>query len=289
MFSMTGYGKSEYSENGLDITVEIKTVNNRNFDFNAKTPRAFICLEDKIRKAVAEKIKRGRIDLFLNYTDHRDKDVALTVDTQKAKAYFGAANEIAKTLNIENDCTVSYLIKCPDVLTDDSVFNAEELTDIVINTVNDACDNLNEMRRIEGEKLISEMLSGVKTIEELTDKIAERAPKVVSDYKEKLKARITEALADVKFDETRLLNEVAFYTDKVNIDEELTRLRSHIAQFREIVKTPNAGKKLDFLMQEFNRETNTICSKSNDITVTGYGLSLKNEIEKVREQVQNIE
>ena len=145
------------------------------------------------------------------------------------------------------------------------------------------------MREVEGEKLIADMLSRMQTIDELRNSIKERAPLVAIEHKKRLADRIAEALGDVKVDEVRLLNEIAFYTDKVNIDEELTRLGSHIAQFRSIVKTAGAGKKLDFLMQEFNREANTICSKSNDIEVTNYALQLKNEIEKVREQVQNLE
>ena len=152
-----------------------------------------------------------------------------------------------------------------------------------------ACENLNAMRKAEGAKLVADMLSRMDDISEVREKISLRAPKVAAEYKEKLKSRIEEALKDVKYDEARLLNEVAFYTDKVNIDEELTRLGSHITQFRAIINTENAGKKLDFLMQEFNREANTICSKSNDVEVTRLALSLKNEIEKVREQVQNLE
>ena len=286
---MTGYGRAETNEGGIDFTVEIKTVNNRNFDFNAKMPRAFICLEDKIRKTVAGYVQRGRIDLFVNFSDRRENREPITVDYARASEYFRAAEKIAENLHIPNDSTATYLMKCPDVVADDAAFDATEFEDLLISAVKTACENLNEMRRIEGEKLVSDMLCRVKTIEEIAEKISERAPLVAAEYKEKLKARIEEALADVKYDETRLLNEVAFYTDKVNIDEELTRLKSHISQFRNIVDQSGAGKKLDFLMQEFNREANTICSKSNDIQVTAYGLSLKNEIEKVREQVQNIE
>ena len=289
MYSMTGYGRAEYSENGIDLVIEMKAVNNRNFDFNAKMPRAFICIEDKIRKTVSDYVKRGKIDLFVNFSDHRESRGELKADTVRAAEYYRAAEEIAKELNLPNDCTVSYLMKCPDVINDDFTFDAAEFEEIVINTVKSACEKFNEMRKSEGAKLISDMLSRMNTIEDLAEKIAERAPLVVAEYKEKLKARIEEALADVKYDEARLLNEVAFFTDRVNIDEELTRLKSHISQFRTIVNTVGAGKKLDFLMQEFNRETNTICSKSNDLQVTGYGLSLKNEIEKVREQVQNLE
>ena len=286
---MTGYGKAEYSENGIDLTVEIKTVNNRNFDFNAKMPRAFICLEDAIRKTVAEYVLRGRIDFFINFSDRREGAFPISVDFNKASEYIAAAKSIEDRFGLNNDLTVSYVMKCPDVLSDVKSADVEELQAIVTDTVKKACENLNVMRKAEGEKLVSDMLSRVKTIEDITDRIALRAPLVAAEYKDKLTARIKEALADVKFDEARLLNEVAFYTDKVNIDEELTRLKSHIVQFRKIVTVAGAGKKLDFLMQEFNREANTICSKSNDLTVTSLGLSLKNEIEKVREQVQNLE
>lgn len=289
MFSMTGYGKAEYSENGIDLTVELKTVNNRNFDFNAKIPRAFICLEDAIRKTVAEYVMRGRTDLFVNFTDRRESVSPVEVDLGKAAEYYAAAKSISENLGVENDCSATFIMKCPDVISDVKATDITELEEIVIATVRKACENLNAMRATEGEKLVADMLSRVGVIEGIAEKIAARAPLVAAEYKEKLAARIKEALADVRFDEARLLNEVAFFTDKVNIDEELTRLKSHVSQFRETVVRTGAGKKLDFLMQEFNREANTICSKSNDLTVTSLGLSLKNEIEKVREQVQNLE
>ena len=289
MLSMTGYGRAEYSKDGINLTVELKTVNNRNFDLNCKTPRAFIALEDVIRKTVNQYVKRGRIDLFVNFSDTREKASVLEVNLEKAVAYYKAAQSVAEKLNLVNDLSVSQVLKSPDVISDGAVSDLTEFEDIVKDTVKTACERLNEMRMIEGAKLVNDMLSRMDTIEALRLQIAKRAPKVAEEYREKLKNRIQEALVDVKYDETRLLNEVAFYTDRVNIDEELTRLGSHINQFREIIKTEGAGKKLDFLMQEFNRETNTICSKSNDIEVTGYALSLKNEIEKVREQVQNLE
>ena len=289
MYSMTGYGRAEYLENGINLVVELKSVNNRNFDFSAKMPRSFICFEDKIRKAVNEYIKRGRIELFVNFSDHREKGATITADIARAAEYYSAAKSIAESLNLPNDCSVSYLMKCPDVISDDFSFDAAEFEEILVLTVKAACDKFNEMRKIEGEKLISDMLSRMQTIREITENITLRAPFVAAEYKERLKERIKEALSGVNYDEARLLNEVAFYTDKVNIDEELTRLKSHISQFCAIVNTLGSGKKLDFLMQEFNREANTICSKSNDLKITEYGLSLKNEIEKVREQVQNLE
>lgn len=289
MFSMTGYGKAEYSQNGINLVVELKTVNNRNFDFNCKTPRAFIALEDTIRKTVQNLVKRGRVDLFINFSDTRENVTELSVNVDKAKSYYNASKVISEKLNLPNDLSVTSIMKSPDVITDNSVFNVEEFEQIVKQTVELACQKLNTMRRIEGEKLVADMLNRMDTIKGLADKIIERAPLVALEYKNKLKTRIEDFLQDVKYDEARLLSEVAFYTDRVNIDEELTRLNSHILQFRDIVKVDGAGKKLDFLMQEFNRETNTICSKSNDIEVTRYALELKNEIEKVREQVQNLE
>ncbi len=289
MRSMTGYGRAEYSNDGINLVVEIKTVNNRNFDLNLKTPRAFVVLEDCIRKTVQNYVNRGRIDLFINFSDTRERVTDLQINLDKATAYFNASKVIAEKFNLINDFSTSMILKAPDVVTDNSLCDATEFEEIVKNTVANACEKLNAMRDAEGEKLVADMLNRMDTIKALADSIKERAPLVALEYKEKLKARIEEFLSDVKYDEARLLSEVAFYTDRVNIDEELTRLNSHIVQFRQIVKSNGAGKKLDFLMQEFNRETNTICSKSNDIKVTGFALDLKNEIEKVREQVQNLE
>ncbi len=289
MLSMTGYGRGEYSDGGLNLVVEIKTVNNRNLDINCKTPRAFIQLEDTIRKTVQSYVKRGRLDLFISFSDTREKELLITADINKATAYYNASKQIATALSMPNDVTVSSIMKSPEVIVDTTVSDAKEFEDILKNTVVLACQKLNEMRKIEGDKLTSDMLERMDTISNLAEKITERAPKVALEYKEKLKSRIEEYLKDVKYDEARLLNEVAFYTDRVNIDEELTRLKSHVSQFKKIITTEDSGKKLDFLMQEFNREANTICSKSNDIEVTKYALELKNEIEKVREQVQNLE
>lgn len=289
MLSMTGYGRAEFCENGINLVVEIKTVNNRNFDFNCKTPRAFIAFEDLIRKTVQNYIKRGRVDLFLTFSDNREREVDIDVNLEKAVSYFKASEEISKKLNLPNDFSVSMAMKSPDVITDNSVLDVSEFEDVLKNTVANACQKLNDMRKLEGDKLVLDMLCRMDTIISLAEKITVRAPLVAKEYKEKLKNRIEEFLQDVKYEESRLLSEVAFYTDRVNIDEELTRLKSHVSQFKEIVKCDGAGKKLDFLMQEFNRETNTICSKSNDIEVTRYALELKNEIEKVREQVQNLE
>ena len=289
MFSMTGYGRADYCENGVSLVVELKTVNNRNFDLNCKIPRAFVSLEDTIRKTVQQYVKRGRIDLFVNFSDTRENSSNLEINFEKAVGYYNASKQLAEKFDLKNDFTISMLMKSPDVLIDSAQTDLTELKEVVRAVVEKACLNLNEMRKVEGEKLVLDMLTRMQTIKGLAKSISVRAPLVAQAYKEKLTLRIEEALGDVQYDQARLLNEVAFYTDKVNIDEELTRLNSHIEQFCEIVRLDGMGKKLDFLMQEFNRETNTICSKSNDIEVTRFALELKNEIEKVREQVQNLE
>ena len=289
MYSMTGYGRAEYNENGVDLIVEIRTVNNRNFDFNSKMPRVFLQFEDDVRKLVAAFVTRARIDLFITFTDKRDDAVSLETDVERAKKIYAAAVELSKTLGIENDLTPATLLRFPDVIVETVKKDASELKEVLLKTVETALNNLNAMRKIEGDKLIDDMISRMQVIDDLRKKVVERAPLVTKDYAEKLRERIENALSGVNFDETRLMNEVAFFTDKSNIDEELTRLGSHIAQFKNTVRSAGSGKKLDFLMQEFNRETNTICSKSNDIEITNFALAMKNEIEKVREQVQNIE
>lgn len=289
MYSMTGYGKAEYADGGVSLTVEIKSVNNRIFDFNAKTPRAFFAIEDRLRKTVQDYISRGRIELFINYKETGAAQGEISVNFEKAAEYFAAAKKIAEATGAVNDCTVSVLMRSPDVIADESSPDAENLEEATIKTLKTALEKFNEMRLAEGEKLVSDMLSRMETIKSTVAAIRERAPMVSKDYAEKLRARIEEALAGVGYDEARLLSEVAFFVDRSDITEELTRLDSHIEQFKNIIKQERAGKKLDFLMQEFNREANTVCSKSNDKEVTTYALSLKNEIEKVREQVQNLE
>ena len=289
MYSMTGYGKAEYSENGLEIIVEMKSVNNRFLDFNGKYPRAFVSFEDTIRKTVQSKLARGRVDMFVTLNDNRERAVSLSVDEALAKAYVKAAEKIFLETGVENDLTASVLMRMPNVVSEDAEKNEEDLKDLVLKLVSEACDNLNQMRKTEGEKLEAEILSHLSIIEKTVDKIKARAPEIKNEYREKLKARIEEFLEDVKYDETRLLNEVAFFADKSNIDEEIARLYSHISQFKKICEGELAGRKLDFLVQEFNREANTVCSKANDAELTSYALELKCEIEKIREQIQNLE
>ena len=291
MQSMTGYGKAEYAQNGITLTVELKTVNNRFLDIIPKYPRAFISLDDLIRKTVQSKIKRGRVELFITYQNTNESGKTLVVDKSLAEQYVNLAKEFASDYSLTNDFCVMSLMRSPDVVSEQmGEDGTEELEGILKQTLESALDNLIEMRTTEGAKLEKDILSRAETVEKLVLEVAERAPSIKADYETRLRTKMEEILGDVKYDETRLLQEVAIFADKSNIDEELTRLKSHISQLRDICKNGvDAGKKLDFLMQEFNRETNTVCSKSNDLEITRRGLALKNEIEKMREQVQNIE
>ena len=291
MLSMTGYGKGEYAEGGLELTCEIKTVNNRYLDVSIKAPRIFAAYEDVVRNTIRKKMTRGHADVYISLKDKREKESALAPDLALAASYVAAAKALREAFpDLPDDVTLSSVLRYPEVLKqEDTVSLDEEMTNALDVALNMALDNLNDMRLVEGEKLKADMLARVATIEGLVNEVQTRAPLVAAEYREKLTARVKEYLADVKMDEGRLLTEVAVFTDKSNIDEELTRLHSHIEQFRSIAEEGIVGRKLDFLIQEFNREANTTCSKSNDVTITRAGLALKNEIEKIREQVQNIE
>lgn len=291
MQSMTGYGKAEYAENGITLTVEIKTVNNRFLDLIPKYPRAFVSLDDTIRKVVQSKIKRGRAELFVTYSDMSSGLKKLVINEGLCEAYVQAAKTLSEKYGIENDFTVVSLLKTSDCVAEEiGDDNSEKVGEILVETLNEALDELVKMRKIEGDKLKNDILTRDDEVERLVGEIEKRAPKIKEEYESKIRERMAEILGSVDYDRGRLLQEVALFADRTNIDEELTRLKSHIAQLRNICKEEiDAGKKLDFLMQEFNREANTVCSKSNDVEITKYALALKNEIEKIREQVQNIE
>ena len=291
MLSMTGYGKGAYDKGGVELTCEIKTVNNRYLDVSIKAPRIFAAYEDVIRSTIKEKLTRGHADVFVSLKDKREKPTALSVDENLAISYVAAAKKLRELFpELADDVTLSSVLRYPEVLKNEDVAVLdEELIAALKAALGLALDNLNAMRKVEGEKLQADMLSRVQTIEDTVEQIKARAPQIAMQYKEKLTARVSEYLSGANIDESRILTEVAVFTDKSNIDEELTRLTSHIAQFRSICKEGIVGRKLDFLVQEFNREANTTCSKSNDVEITRLGLALKNEIEKIREQVQNVE
>lgn len=290
MQSMTGYGKAEYSAEGVSLAVEIKTVNNRFLDVVPKYPRQFLKYDDLIRRTVSEYLTRGRVELFISLKVVESDSKNLVVDMSVAENYYRAFNDLKERFpDLSAQLSVYELMKFPSVITDAPEEDDDRFRDILSDVLIEALKNLNEMRKVEGDKLKLDLTSRITEVEKIVCEIADRAPLIKQVYKDKLKARVEEYLSGVNMDETRLLQEVALYADKTNIDEELTRLKSHIEQFRSIIETENCGKRLDFLVQELNREANTVCSKSNDLVITSCGLKLKNEIEKIREQIQNIE
>ena len=291
MFSMTGYGRGEYKAEGIELTAEIKTVNNRYLDISVKSPRIFAAYEEIIRSLIREKLTRGHADVYVSYSDKREKAKSFYLDESTAKAYVEAAAALKGLFpDIKDDYSITALLRSGDVIRQEEASGADEqLIQALETAINAALDNLNSMREREGKKLEEDMLSRVANVEKLVAGVEERAPLVAQDYRKRIEEKVKNYLEGVNYEESRLLTEVAIFTDKSNIDEELTRLHSHIAQFREICRERLVGRKLDFLVQEFNRETNTVCSKSNDIKITKLGLELKNEIEKIREQVQNVE
>ena len=290
MQSMTGYGKAEYNNGGINLVVEIKTVNNRFLDVVSKYPRSFIRYDDLIRKTVAAKLSRGRVEVMIQLKETEQSASLVNVDLFLAESYYNASKVIAEKFpELKNDVTVGSVMRSPDVLTINADEDEDRYFDIIKTVLENALDNLNKMRATEGEKLKADLLSRNAEVLSLVNEIAERAPLVKEDYFERLKTRMTELLGSAPYDQTRLLQEVAIFADKSNIDEEITRLKSHVSQLKQIVEQENSGKKLDFLAQEFNREANTICSKSNDVSITQTALKLKCEIEKMREQIQNVE
>ena len=290
MFSMTGYGKGEYRENGVELTVEVKSVNNRYLDLAVKCPRAFFAQEELVRSIVRKSVSRGHIDVFVSYTDTREKEKTLFLDKNLARSYIAAKEELKSLCpDLADDAGIAYFLRLPDVVRAKESGGADEtLVNALCAALESALKALADMRFAEGERLKEDLLARMETIGRLREEISRRAPLVAEEYRKRLSERIAEYLGG-KVEETRILTEAAVFADKCNIDEELTRLSSHIKEFYSICKSETVGRKLDFLVQEFNRECNTICSKSNDAKITAYALEMKNEIEKVREQSQNLE
>ena len=291
--SMTGFGRSEYTDGKRNITVEIKSVNHRYSDISIKMPRRYGFAEDKVKNAVKERIRRGKVDVSIMVENITENDVNIKLNTMIAKQYYENLLELRKEFSVEGDITLQFLAGLPDVMKAiPDVEDEEKITKAILIPVAEAAANLEKMRAVEGEKLAEDLIAKGRSIRSILDKIAERAPQVSIDYTARLRERITELIGgSIEVPEDRILVEAAIFADKCAIDEEITRLGSHLIQLENIVtkSTQPDGKKLDFLVQELNREANTIGSKANDITITGYMLEIKSEIEKIREQVQNIE
>ena len=291
MNSMTGYGRGERLQLGKKLTVELRSVNHRFLDLSIKIPRHFLFAEDFIRKTLGKHFLRGHIDVYLNFEDTMAESASLSLNLPVVNAYMNMAKELSSQYGVEQDLTAYSILKLPDAVSRVSpTFDEAELLSLVENALADAICGLEEARKVEGVQLFTDIDNKISAIEVLVGKADEIAPQVVVDYRERLAKRMKEALGDVAYDEARFLNEIAFFTDKACIDEELTRMKSHISTARKTIKMAGSiGKNLDCIVQEMNREANTMGSKANCSSLQNVVIALKTEIEKVREQVQNIE
>ncbi|QAT43146.1 YicC/YloC family endoribonuclease [Aminipila luticellarii] len=291
--SMTGFGRSEYSDGKRNIIVEIKSVNHRYGDINVKMPRRYSFAEDKIKNTVKDIARRGKIDVSIMVENVTEDDTTVKLNSMVARQYYDNLKELQSEFNVSGDITLQFLATLPDVMKSvPDVEDEEEICKSLLVPVRNAAQKLDEMRIAEGNKLAEDLIMRGGLIRELVRKIEERSPEVTAAYTEKLRERIKELIgSNVTIPEDRILVEAAIFADKCNITEEMVRLDSHTIQLSNIIANSNQpdGKKLDFLVQEMNREANTIGSKANDIEITNLMLEIKSEIEKIREQVQNIE
>ena len=289
--SMTGYGRARATLSGRDITVEVRSVNNRYLDCTAKMPRAYIFAEDAIRTHVQKAISRGKVDVFVTIDNTGADDTVVSVNESLAKGYFEALKTLNTMFSLAGEVSAATLAKFPEVLTVTKAEEDQETMGSDLCTVLDmALESFNAMRDAEGKKLAEDVLRRAAAIEGCVGIVEQRSPQTVTEYREKLTAKMQEVLSSTGIDEGRILQEAAIYADKVAVDEETVRLRSHIAQLRGMLQSEKpVGRDLDFLVQEFNRECNTIGSKCKDLAITENVLAMKAEVEKIREQVQNIE
>lgn len=289
--SMTGYGRGQINGQGRSFLVEVRSVNNRYLDCNIRMPRVYACAEDGIIKQVKNTISRGKVDVFVTIENTAEEPVTVTLNEGVAAGYKKALDAMAEKFNLKEDISVSLLSRFPDVFKVEKVpEDLESMTAELRQAAALALADFDAMRSREGEKLAEDLLSRLDTLEEFDRIVEERSPQRVAAYREKLTARIQEVLEDRQLDESRILTEAAIFADKVAVDEETVRLRSHIAQFRDMIAGGSPiGRKLDFLVQEMNRETNTIGSKANDLEMSSVVVDMKAELEKIREQIQNVE
>lgn len=292
--SMTGFGREHIVANGREIIVEIRSVNHRYYEFNSRTPRAYGYLDEKLKTFLKSGISRGKVEVSVSIYNQEGTDAEIELNKPVAKGYLDALRNAADELDLDDDLVLSNIMRLPDVFT---VVKKTEDEEVIWNEVKavaqTALDRFVEMRTVEGVKMYEDISGRLDYIEETVGRIEAHQPSVAQSYSDKLYAKIMETLGSAELDgidKQRVLTEVAIFADKVAIDEETVRLRSHISQFRELIKSDEpVGRKLDFLVQEVNREVNTIGSKANDLTITKMVVDLKAEIEKIREQIQNIE
>ena len=289
--SMTGFGRCETVINGREITVEIKSVNHRYFEFSCRTPRSYGFLDDKLKNYVNSRVSRGKIDMFVSIGASDEEPCDVTVNHQLVSGYINAFKEISEKYDIPNDVSTVSLSRFPDVFTvHKAPEDEDQITADVLSAAKIAVDAFVAMRETEGEKMKEDILSRANTILSVVGEIEERSPQIMQEYRSHLTEKIQELLGDTQIDEGRIATEVTIYADKVCVDEETVRLRSHITSMKETLSEGGpVGRKLDFIAQEMNREANTILSKANNIEISDVGINLKTGIEKIREQIQNIE
>lgn len=290
--SMTGYGKQSLSIDGREYQIEIKSVNHRYLDINIKMPKTLSYLEDTIKKEISEKIKRGKIDVFITFENNSQEGKNIKINKELAKLYINQLKELAQEEKISSNIEVIEIAKFPDILTIKVDEEDEKIKQEIIQTTQEATNKIIEMKNIEGEKIAQDLLQRISNIENKIMEISEKSTGLIQEYVVKLEKRIQEILKTEKIDKSRLAQEVVIYADKCSIEEEITRLKSHIYQFKNLIsnnENETIGKKLDFIIQEMNRETNTIGSKANNLEITNGVIDIKTELEDIREQIQNIE
>lgn len=290
--SMTGFGRCEYAKGERRFVVEMKGVNHRYLDVNIRMPKKLNFFETAIRNLLKQSVQRGKVDIFISYEDLSESQVALKYNETLAGEYLRYFHEMEESFGLENDIRVSTLSRCPEVLTmEEQAVDEEELWNELKQALDGAISQFVETRGTEGENLKKDLIEKLDGMVKLADQIEERSPQILSEYRQKLETKVKELLADTQIEEGRIAAEVVMFADKICTDEEVVRLRSHILHMKETLQSDESGigRKLDFIAQEMNREANTILSKANDLETSNIGIDLKTGIEKVREQIQNIE
>lgn len=292
MKSMTGYGKSILAKEKREYQVEIKTVNHRYLDISIKMPKILSYLEEQIKKEISSKIKRGKVDVFITFENNSEEGKNIKINKELAKVYINELRQLADEENLTKEIPVMEIAKLPDILSIKIDQEDEKIKQEMLEAVSNATESLNQMKKIEGDKIGQDLNRRIDKIESKIEEISKKSTGLIEEYVVKLEKRIQEILKTEEIDKSRIAQEVVIYADKCSIEEEITRMKSHIYQFRTLIgsdKEETIGKKLDFIIQEMNRETNTIGSKSNSLDITNGVIDIKTELEDIREQIQNIE
>ncbi len=289
--SMTGYGRSQMILNGRDILVEIRSVNHRYYEYNSRIPRSYNYIDEKLKVLLKSKISRGKVDVSVSISNIEGRDTEVAINKGVAEGYINALRGVADEFCVADDLTLSNLIRLPDVfIVQKAVDDEDEVWADVSKVADEALERFVAMRETEGEKMRSDVLAKADFILEMVAKVEELSPQTVENYRERLYRKLSEVLESKDIDQQRIVTEAAIFSEKIAVDEETVRLRSHISQLRELVNSDETiGRKLDFIVQEMNREVNTIGSKAQDLNITRLVVDMKAELEKIREQIQNIE